>query len=62
MRRYSNKALKVSRDSIESVRVPKNYATLDELKSFQNVSGIPGICGVQNVSGICGRGSQGGIF
>ena len=32
--RYSNKELKVSRESIETVRDPKVYATLDKLKSF----------------------------
>ena len=43
VRRYSNKELKVSRESIETVRDSKDYANLAKLKSFQNVSGIPGI-------------------
>ena len=42
VRRYSNKEQKVSRDSNEAVRGPKDYATLGKLKSFQYVSGIPG--------------------
>ena len=41
--RYSNKELKVSRESIEAVRGQKDYATLGKLKSFQYVSGIPGM-------------------
>ena len=40
VRRYSNKELKVSRESIEAVRGQKDYATLGKLKSFQYVSGI----------------------
>ena len=43
MRRYSNKELKVSRELIEAVRGQKDYATLGKLKSFQYVSGIPGM-------------------
>ena len=43
VRRYSNKELKVSRESIEAVRGQKEYATLGKLKSFQYVSGIPGM-------------------
>ena len=43
VRRYSNKELKVSRELIEAVRGQKDYATLGKLKSFQYVSGIPGI-------------------
>ena len=43
VRRYSNKKLKVSRESIEAVREQKDYATLGKLKSFQYVSGIPGM-------------------
>ena len=43
VRRYSNKELKVSRESIEAVRGQKDYATLGKLKSFQYVSGIPGM-------------------
>ena len=43
MRRYSNKELKVSRESIEAVREQKDYATVGKLKSFQNVSDIPGM-------------------
>ena len=42
VRRYSNKELKVSRELTEAVRGQKEYATLGKLKSFQNVSGIPG--------------------
>ena len=34
---------KLGRESIEIVRDPKDYATLGKLKSFQYVSGIPGI-------------------
>ena len=41
--RYSNKELKISRESIEAVRGQKDYATLGKLKSFQYVSGIPGM-------------------
>ena len=43
VRRYSNKELKVSRELIEAVRGQKVYATLGKLKSFQYVSGIPGM-------------------
>ena len=43
MTRYSNKELKMSRELIEAVRGQKDYATLGKLKSFQYVSGIPGI-------------------
>ena len=43
VRRYSIKILKVSRESIEAVRGQKDYATLGKLKSFQYVSGIPGM-------------------
>ena len=43
VRRYFNKELKVSRESIEAVRGEKDYATLGKLKSFQYVSGIPGM-------------------
>ena len=43
VRRYSNKELKVSRELIEAVRGQKDYATLGKLKSFQYVSGIPGV-------------------
>ena len=43
MRRYSNKELKMSRELIEAVRGQKDYATLGKLKSFQFVSGIPGM-------------------
>ena len=43
MRRYSNKELKVSRELIEAVREQKDYATLGKLRSFQYVSGTPGI-------------------
>ena len=43
VRRYSNKVLKVSRELIEAVRGQKDYATLGKLKSFQYVSGIPGM-------------------
>ena len=43
VRRYSNKELKVGRESMEAVRDPKDYATLRKLKSFQYVCGIPGI-------------------
>ena len=43
VRRYSNKELKVSRESIEAVRGQMDYATLGRLKSFQYVSGNPGM-------------------
>ena len=43
VRRYSIKELRVSRESIESVRGQKDYATLGKLRSFQYVSGIPGM-------------------
>ena len=43
VRRYANKELKVSRESIEAVREQKDYATLAKLKSFQYVSGLPGM-------------------
>ena len=43
VRRFSNKELKVSRELIEAVRGQKDYATLGKLKSFQYVSGIPGM-------------------
>ena len=43
VRRYSNKELKVSRELIEAVRGQKDYSILGKLKSFQNVSGIPGM-------------------
>ena len=43
VRRYSNKKLKVSRELIETVRGQKDFATLGKLKSFQYVSGIPGM-------------------
>ena len=43
VRRYFNKELKVSRELIEAVRGQKDYATLGKLKSFQYVSGIPGM-------------------
>ena len=43
VRRYSNKELKVSWELIETVRGQKDFATLGKLKSFQYVSGIPGI-------------------
>ena len=43
VRKCSNKELKVSRESIEAVREQKDYATLGKLKSFQYVSGIPGM-------------------
>ena len=42
-RRYSKKELKASRESIEIVRDPNDYANLGKLKSFQSVSGIQGI-------------------
>ena len=43
VRRYSNKELKVNRELIEAVRGQKYFATLGKLKSFQYVSGIPGM-------------------
>ena len=43
VRRYSNKELKVNRELIEAVRGQKDFATLGKLKSFQYVSGIPGM-------------------
>ena len=43
VRRYSNKELKVSRELIEAVREHKDYARLGKMKSFQYVSGIPGM-------------------
>ena len=43
VRRYSNKELRVSRDLIEAARGQKEFATLGKLKSFQYVSGIPGM-------------------
>ena len=43
VRRYSNKELKVSRELIEAVKGQKHFATLGRLKSFQYVSGIPGM-------------------
>ena len=43
VRRYSNKELKVSRESTEAVRGQRDYATLGRLKSFQYVSGNPGM-------------------
>ena len=43
VRRYSNKELKVSLELIEAVRGQKDYATLGKLKSFQYVSGVPGM-------------------
>ena len=43
VRRYSNKELKVSRELIETVKAQKELATLGKLKSFQYVSGIPGM-------------------
>ena len=43
VRRYSNNELKVSRELIEKIRGEKDYATLGKLKSFQYVSGIPGM-------------------
>ena len=43
VRRYSNKELKVSRELIEAVRGQKDYTKLGKLKSFQYVSGIPGV-------------------
>ena len=58
VRRYSNKELKVSRESIEALRDPTVYATLGKLKSFQYVSGIPGIA----YNPHCGRGCPGSIY
>ena len=43
VRRYSNKELKVSRELIEAVKGQKEFAPLGKLKSFQYVSGIPGM-------------------
>ena len=43
VRRYSNKELKVSRELIEAVRGQNENTTLGKLKSFQYVSGIPGV-------------------
>ena len=43
VRRYSNKELKVSRELIEAAKGQKDFATLGKLKSFQYVSGIPGM-------------------
>ena len=43
VRRYSNKELKVNRELIEAVKGQKHFATLGKLKSFQDVSGIPGM-------------------
>ena len=43
VRRYSNKELKVNRELIEAVRGQKDFATLGKLKSFQYMSGIPGM-------------------
>ena len=43
VRRYSNRELKVSRELIEAVKGQKEFATLGKLKSFQYVSGIPGM-------------------
>ena len=43
VRRYSNKQLKVNRELIEAVRGQKDFATPGKLKSFQYVSGIPGL-------------------
>ena len=43
VRRYSNKELNLSRELIETVRKQKYFATLGKLKSFQYVSGIPGM-------------------
>ena len=41
VRRYSNKEIKVNRETIERTRDTKDYATLGKLKSLQYVSGIP---------------------
>ena len=43
VRRYYNKELKLSRELIEAVKGQKDFATLGRLKSFQYVSGIPGM-------------------
>ena len=43
VKRCSNEGLKVSRELIETVRGQKYFATLGKLKSFQYVSGIPGM-------------------
>ena len=43
VRRCSNKELKVSRELIEAVKGQRDSATLGRLKSFQYVSGIPGM-------------------
>ena len=43
VRRYSNKELKVSPELIGTIRGQKDYAALGKLKSFQYVSGIPGM-------------------
>ena len=43
VRRYSNKELKKSRELIETVRRQTDFATLGKVKSFQYVSGIPGM-------------------
>ena len=43
VRRCSNKGLKVSRELIGTARGRKDFATLGKLKSFQYVSGIPGM-------------------
>ena len=43
VRRYFNKELKVSRELIEAVKGQKEFATQGKLKSFQYVSGIPGM-------------------
>ena len=43
VRRYSNKELKVRRETIEAVRGQKDYATLGKWKSFQYESGVPGM-------------------
>ena len=43
VRSYSNKELKVSRELIEAVKGQKEFPTLGKLKSFQYVSGIPGM-------------------
>ena len=43
VKRKSNKELKVSRESIEAVRGPEDYATWGKFKSFQYVLDIPGM-------------------
>ena len=43
IRNHGNKELKVSRELIEAVKGQKDFATLGKLKSFQYVSGIPGM-------------------